>query len=176
MKQKLLRREAVLEAVQEPAPAQVIGQVLGGDAPEAAQPSLEVGVVAIDALDVPDTIPALAVETGDERTGRHFQFLGDGTVGRIAIGTQHSSRAQHRTKSVSQGHGSARRENLVELNLRAALHSNDHRGLFATFAVLGLSATLLRGAGNALALAFVGNREEGFVRFHDACQRLRLLR
>ena len=53
MKQELLGGQGILEAVKEPAPAQVIRQVFGGDAVEASHPALEVGVVAVDALDVP---------------------------------------------------------------------------------------------------------------------------
>ena len=34
MKQELLRRQVVLEAVEQATPAQIIGEVLGGDTPE----------------------------------------------------------------------------------------------------------------------------------------------
>lgn len=50
MKQKLLWREAVLEAIKQASPSQIVRQVLGGDTVEARHPGLEVGVVSIDAL------------------------------------------------------------------------------------------------------------------------------
>ena len=59
MKQKLLGREVVLEAVKQAAPTQIIRQVFRGDAPEARHPGLEAGVVAVHALHVPDAVPIL---------------------------------------------------------------------------------------------------------------------
>ena len=175
MKQKLLGREIILEAVKESAPAQVICQVLRGNAPESCHPTLEAGVVAVDALDMPDAVSALAVEGRNEVTRFHFQFLRNRPAGGIAICTQHGTRAQQRAQRVGQGQGGARRENLVELDLCAALHCHDHGDLFGPGTVLGFAASLLRGAREVLALAFVGNREEGFVRFHDPRQGRRLL-
>ena len=66
MKQELLRREGILEAVEQAPPAQIIGEVFGGDASEAGHPGLEAGVVAINTLHVPDTISALTMVSRDD--------------------------------------------------------------------------------------------------------------
>ena len=175
MKQKLLRREAVLEAVKQAAPAQIIREVLGGDATETRHPGLQTGVVAVDALDMPDAVAALAMEGRDEGAGFHAQVLGDGPVGSVAVCAQDRIRSQQGPQGVSQGCGRGAGENLVKFNLRPTLHRHNHRRLLGVRTVLGLARPLLRGAGHALLLPLVGNREERFVGFHHAGQGRRLL-
>lgn len=104
MKQELLRRKAVLEAVEQAPPAQIIGEVFGGDTPEAGHPGLEAGVVAVDTLYVPNAIAAVAMVGGNKGARRHAQRLGHGPVGRIAIRTQHRVSAQYRPQRFGQRH------------------------------------------------------------------------
>ena len=128
MKQKLLGREVFLEAVKQTAPAQIIRQVLGGDAVKACHPGLQTGVVAVDTLHVPDAIAPFAMVGRDEGTGFHVQFLGNGPVGRVAIGAEHRADAQHRPQRFGQRERGATGKHLVKFDLGSALHGHHHRG------------------------------------------------
>jgi hypothetical protein len=102
MAQELFGCQAALEAIQETPPAEVMGEVLGRHTFEPGHPGLQVGVVAVNALDVPGTVAALAVVGGDEKAGRHVQILRHGPVGGIAIGAEHGIRTEHRLQRRGQ--------------------------------------------------------------------------
>ena len=76
MKHELFGCEVVLEAVQETAPAQVVRQVFGGDTAKARHPGLQTGVVAVDALDMPRAISALAVILRNKEARLDLELLG----------------------------------------------------------------------------------------------------
>ena len=95
MKQELLGCEAVLEAVQQAAPAQVVGQVLGGHTTKTRHPGLQAGVITVDALNMLRPFAALAVMVRDKESGLHLQHLGHRSVAGIVVGAEHSICSQH---------------------------------------------------------------------------------
>ena len=175
MEQELVRSEAVLEAIKEASPAEVVRQIFRRDAVEARHPGLEAGVVAVDALDMPSAVAALAMVGGDEEARLHIQFLGDGPVGRIAVGAQYSIGAQCWPQRFGQVSGLGAREYLIEDSSSAALQGYHHSYLLRALAGLELAAALLRGAGQALALSLEGLRKQGFVGLDHPSHTLRLL-
>jgi len=175
MEQELVRGEVVLEAVKEAPPAEVVRQIFRGDAVEARHPGLEAGVIAVDALDMPGAVAALAMVGGDEEARLHIQFLGDGPVGRIAVGAQYSIGAQCWPQRFGQVSGLGAREYLIEDSSSAALQGYHHSYLLRALAGLELAAALLRGAGQALALSLEGLRKQGFVGLDHPSHTLRLL-
>ena len=176
MEQELVRGEMVLEAVKEASPAEVVRKIFRGDAVEARHPGFEAGVVAVDALDMPGAVAALAMVGGDEEARLHIQFLGDGPVGRIAVGTQYRIGAQRWPQRFGQVSGLAAREYLIEGSASAALQGYHHSNLLRALAGLELAATFLRGAGQALALPLEGLCKQSFVGLDHAGHGLRLLR
>lgn len=173
MEQEMVRREAALEAIKEASPAEIVRQIFCGDAVEARHPGLEAGVVTVDALDMPST---LAMVGGDEEARLHVQFLGDGPVGRVAVGAQYRIGAQRRPQRFGQVSGLGAREYLVEDCSSAALQGDHHSHLLRALAGLELAAAFLRGAGQATALPLEGLRKQGFIGLDHTGHALRLLR
>ena len=138
----MLGCELVFEAVQQPAPAQVVSQILGGHTAKACHPGLQTGVVAVDALHMPRPMPSLAVVLRDKVARLHVKLLGHRPVSGVAVGTQHRICAQHRAQRFGQVRPRGPLQHLVKNHLGAALHRHDHSGLLGASAVFGLAAAL----------------------------------
>ena len=61
MKQELLGRHGILEAIEQAAPTEVVVRVLGGDPVKPNHPAFQAAVVGIHILNVPDAIASRPV-------------------------------------------------------------------------------------------------------------------
>lgn len=86
MKQELLGRDGILEAIEQAAPAQVMMKVLGGDPVKPNHPALQAAVVGIHILNVPDAIASRPVVARHKPPRCKAQVGRDAPVTGIAVG------------------------------------------------------------------------------------------
>ena len=146
MDQERLRSQRILLLFKQPAPAEVVWQVFGGDAVKAKHPLLQPRVVGIDVLDMEDVL--LDPDTCGEVDG----FVGDvsgfghGPIRGRSIGTKNAlgreKLQEQTTERLLVGPG----QHGIEMFALPILHHKGRNLLVRQSAFLGVPAAMPRGA------------------------------
>lgn len=152
-------------------PAEIVGQVLGGNAPETEHPALQAAVVSVDILDVVDLALTLLLGVGRHATQFDTSSLGKRAVGTSVVRTQHCIRCQCRHQDRANVLGRARGQDHRQGLPGGPVASDQHGDLLTGQAALGCGfSTALGLAGHSAFLALETLSEKGLIRFHDPGQ------
>ena len=157
------------------APAQIVGQVAGRDAVEAAHPLLETRMVGIDVVDVDVGLAGQRLSRGGNHADGNFGASGESAQRPAAVADQHVCRRHGARERLGDAYGRVLGQDGVGRGAgTVAGHENgDVVGKGARMSRLAAAlAGLARQTG---APALEQFEDEGFVRFHNSLQRLRLV-
>ena len=157
------------EPLDTPTPAQVVGQILGGDPVEAVHPSFQPTVVGVDVLHMESVVHH--PNPGAEVNGLmgDLKLLGQGHIDGAAVGAKYRIGVQDRLQDGTYRLGIGALQNRIG-GRRGTVAGDQHRDLFVRQPPFGrLAAPLARWA-RQVAAAFERFEEVGLVRFHNALQ------
>ena len=162
-------RQAAAETLQEPAPTEIVGKVLGRDTLEADHPPFQSAVVGVDVLDGVGPVYHPNPSTEVDGLVSEVELLGQGGIDGAAVGAQDDIGVQYRLQDSAHRLGVRTRQNGIG-GRRGPVAGNQHRDLFFRQPPLGRLASPLACGARQIAAAFERFQEVGLVRFHDAVQ------
>src|SRR3954451_14359931 len=163
------------ECFQGPAPAQIVGEIFGGDTMEAAHPFFEPSVIGIDVVDVKIGHLRAGLARGRQDVERDRSLEGEGNDGGAAIAAELVGGRDDTTKGGRDGRPVQLGQHRIDRGA-AAVSRDDDRTLFGGEAPLGrLAASLARSTRNAGPLALEGFQNKRLIAFDNSRQILRLV-
>src|SRR3954466_10864856 len=163
------------QCFQGPAPAQIVGEISGGDTMEAAHPFLEPSVIGIDVVDVKIGRLRAWLARGRQDVDRDRSLEGEGDDGGTAIAAELVGRRDDTTEGGRDGRPVQLGQHRIDRGA-AAVSRDDDRNLFGGEAPLGrLTASLARSTGNAGPLALEGFQNKRLIALDNSRQVLRLV-
>ena len=166
-------RRWLLAEFHEMEPPQIAVQVLGGDAPEAAQEALDLAVAAVDRLDVHGPPDALA-GGGVDALVTDIERRRDGRIATVGVGDQQRVRGEDRLQHLSDVVCVQRRQGMAEGRAGPVGGDQDRHLLAREAALAGLAAASARLA-IQLPLPLAALENEGLIRLHDPGKPIRRL-
>src|SRR3954451_7956341 len=161
------------ECFQGPAPAQIVGEIFGGDTMEAAHPFFE--PIGIHVVDVKIGHLRAGLVRGRQDVDRDRSLEGEGNDGGAAIAAELVGRRDDTTKGGRDGRPVQLGQHRIDRGA-AAVSRDDDRHLFGGEAPLGrLTASLARSTRNAGPLAVEGFQNKRLIAFDNSRQILRLV-